>query len=513
MTRRDSTLPKTIKQKLINQSKTSHSTGGGAPEMGFCAPKKAPTEIAIERVATTGDAFVHWSNLTRNAMEWGMYLWRFLLWALHDIILSIWGIRILALEPSVLPCRIIEEELMVALNNLDCIAITPSDLGHFIERMKTLSADQAAIWGKQPWEDICHFIEQHTPSNILEQLHKPKLKVKSEAEPEVAMTISSFQERVLKRIMSHGHKVEKVRLGSAAKIQIELRETLPQVWKNIREDYRTSKLHALIIGINDYPNLAKLKGAVADADEVAKLLESELKVPPAHIINLRDGAATRQNIIISIKSLQNNPQINRGDPILIYYAGHGGVKKATDLWMSKNGANTVQVIFPFDYDNKDDSPEPIECIPDRTIAGLLNDLSHEKGDNITMIFDSGHSASGTRMPTKPRKGVLGWRERSAEVKRDIPWDIDSDIVRPERGIVPPPKDNEIYHPNLPLCTNQTSHIHLAACGSEEKAYEENGRGVFTMALLKSIRANGFDKITYHSLIKSLPSLSRSVLRR
>ncbi|CAE6469513.1 unnamed protein product [Rhizoctonia solani] len=240
------------------------------------------------------------------------------------------------------------------------------------------------------------------------------------------------------------------------------------------ETNHTSKLRALIIGINEYrdPNIPKLKGAVADADEVAELLVSELKVSPDHIINLRDGAATRQTIIDSIKSLESNPQIEKGDPILIYYAGHGGVIKATDEWMKGNGAHIVQVIFPFDYvyDNKDDTSKPIECIPDRTIAGLLNDLSREKGDNITVIFDSCHSASGTREPAKPQKGVLDRRERSAEVKRDIPWSIDP-------------------------------------CGSEEKAYEENGRGVFTTALLKSIRAHGVDKITYHGLIKSLPSLS------
>ncbi|CAE6402008.1 unnamed protein product [Rhizoctonia solani] len=270
----------------------------------------------------------------------------------------------------------------------------------------------------------------------------------------------------------------------------------------------TSKLHALVIGINDYPNLSKLKGAVADADEFARLLDSDLKVPGDQIVNLRNETATRQGIINSIKQLRKNPHINYGDPILIYYAGHGGVRKATEKWKQEKGAHVVQVIFPFDYDVKtDDSSEPIECIPDRTIAGLLNDLSKEKGDNITVIFDSCHSASGTRDATRPKKGVLDRRGRSAEVKRDIPWDIDSEIVSPRLGLVPPPKKDEKRHTNLPLCANQTSHVHLAACGSEEKAYEEDGRGVFTVALLKSIRAHGVDKLTYHNLIKSLPSFS------
>ncbi|CAE6443807.1 unnamed protein product, partial [Rhizoctonia solani] len=102
------------------------------------------------------------------------------------------------------------------------------------------------------------------------------------------------------------------------------------------------------------------------------------------------------------------------------------------------------------------------------------------------------------------------RERSAEVKQDIPWNIDRDIVPPEVGLAPPLEKDEMRHTNLPMCVNQASHIHLAACGSEGKAWEEEGRGVFTMALLKSIRAHGVNKITYLDLIKSLPSLSGQI---
>ncbi|CAE6467036.1 unnamed protein product [Rhizoctonia solani] len=270
------------------------------------------------------------------------------------------------------------------------------------------------------------------------------------------------------------------------------------------------KLHALIIGINDYPKLPKLKGAVADADEIAKFLtsESELNVPRKQVVNLRNETATRRNIINQIKLLQTNPSIRYGDPILIYYAGHGGARGATDVWKEAKGAHMVQVIFPFDYDiTIDGSSDPIECIPDRTIAGLLNELAAAKGDNITVVFDSCHSASATRAHTKPSRGVLDRRERFAKVKRDIPWDIDSDIVRPELGIAPPTVMSDTRHTKLPLCVNQTSHIHLAACGSGERAWEEDGRGVFTVALLKSIRANGVDKISYYNLITSLPSLS------
>ncbi|QRW26007.1 ICE-like protease (caspase) p20 domain protein [Rhizoctonia solani] len=247
----------------------------------------------------------------------------------------------------------------------------------------------------------------------------------------------------------------------------------------------TSKLHALIIGINDYPNLSKLKGAVADADAFAEFLQSDLKVPAQQIVNLRDNAATRQAIIDSIMQLWSNPHINYGDPILIYYAGHGGARRATEQWKNE----------------KECSSEPILCIP--TGQSLAAERAfNQKGDNITVIFDSCHSASGGPGQAKEiRRG-----------QADIPWDIDSDIIDPKLGIVPPPKKDDKRHTNLPLCADQTSHVHLAACGSEEKAYEEDGRGVFTVALLKSIRAHGVDKLTYHNLVKSLPSFSRQVIQ-
>ncbi|CAE6457555.1 unnamed protein product [Rhizoctonia solani] len=272
----------------------------------------------------------------------------------------------------------------------------------------------------------------------------------------------------------------------------------------------TPKLHALIIGINAYPNLSNLGGAVADADEVANFLTSEsgLRVPPSQIINLRDTTGTRQKIIDSFRLLQETPSINRGDPILIYYAGHGGMRVATEEWVNEGGAHEVQVIFPYDYDVKVDvSSDPIQPIPDRTIAALLNELSEAKGDNITVIFDSCHSASATRYPSRPIKGVWYRRDRFEKVRQDIPWNIDSDIVNPLLGLAPSLQKDEIRHTDLPLCVNQTSYIHVAACGSKEQAWEEDGRGVFTMALLKCIRANGVDKITYHDLIKSIPILS------
>ncbi|KAF8607155.1 hypothetical protein BDV93DRAFT_520049 [Ceratobasidium sp. AG-I] len=268
-----------------------------------------------------------------------------------------------------------------------------------------------------------------------------------------------------------------------------------------------SKLFAVIIGINKYSKISSLTGAVADANEVSDFLTTDLKVPDSHIINLRNESASREAIIQALQSFKDDLRIHKGDPILIFYAGHGGLKKASQEWKDKHSSDEMQVIFPSDYNTEiPGSTEVVNCIPDRTIAALLNELAAAKGDNITVIFDSCHSASSNRGGDE--NDEIGRLARSADVDIEVPVDIDSDILSSRHSHKPDLELNGSRRPEPLLCTNQSSHIHFAACGSDEKAWEERGRGVFTVALLKTIRGNGIDKITYRNLMTSLPMLPK-----
>jgi hypothetical protein len=55
--------------------------------------------------------------------------------------------------------------------------------------------------------------------------------------------------------------------------------------------------------------------------------------------------------------------------------------KAPEEWVRRHGAIDVQVIFPFDY-GVEVAGSTVNCIPDKTIAVLLNELAAAKGDNI-----------------------------------------------------------------------------------------------------------------------------------
>jgi hypothetical protein len=51
-----------------------------------------------------------------------------------------------------------------------------------------------------------------------------------------------------------------------------------------------------------------------------------------------------------------------------------------------------------------------------------------------------------------------------------------------------------------------SHVLLAACGAKEIAYEDQGNGVFTAALLRLLSAVGAHNVTYANLLQRLPHL-------
>lgn len=101
---------------------------------------------------------------------------------------------------------------------------------------------------------------------------------------------------------------------------------------------------------------------------------------------------------------------------------------------------------------------------------------------------------------------MGRQARTPEIEFDIPCGTDEDILRPYSI---PEVNSAKRGAEMQLCIDQDSHIHLAACGSHQRAMEAGGRGVFTVALLEVIRQWGVDKITYGDLIRALPPMSGS----
>jgi hypothetical protein len=147
--------------------------------------------------------------------------------------------------------------------------------------------------------------------------------------------------------------------------------------------HRPPRLFALIIGINKYesPNIPNLFGAVPDADAVRDYLQKHLGVPSSQIRDFRDSEATRAAIIDGIEGFSLNDEIKKGDPILIYYAGHGGSADTPEGW---EGGSTgkIELLIPYDYSSSLEGGNYKHGIPDRVMKALLFHLAKEKGDNI-----------------------------------------------------------------------------------------------------------------------------------
>ncbi|KAI0312157.1 hypothetical protein OF83DRAFT_1087200 [Amylostereum chailletii] len=214
-------------------------------------------------------------------------------------------------------------------------------------------------------------------------------------------------------------------------------------------------------------------------------------------MTLRDKTATRARIIDALTTLKTDVRIRNGDPIFIYYAGHGTTAPTPERWEAGGADSEIQLIVPYDC-HTEVAGKVVQAIPDRTIGVLLQQLADEKGDNITVIFDCCHSGSGTRTdvwdPTRLARGF--------HLEEPLPEDIDEGILKDSqtgRGASVP---SGFAHAGL------RSHVLLAACGAEEVALEQKGRGIFTRALLRALSVVGADRMTYTDLMSRITDLPR-----
>lgn len=144
-------------------------------------------------------------------------------------------------------------------------------------------------------------------------------------------------------------------------------------------------LYVLLIGIDRYALPENnLHGAVADVNAVQTYLEQDLLVHPTQIRKLCDEEATRDRIIQALQDIQKDERIEKDDPILIYYAGHGGQKMAPEGWTPGEPDSFIQFLIPHDYGVSGE--DNIDAIPDRSVQFYINDIAQAKGNNIVSQF-------------------------------------------------------------------------------------------------------------------------------
>ena len=152
--------------------------------------------------------------------------------------------------------------------------------------------------------------------------------------------------------------------------------------KSYMEPRPNSRLFALVIGIGKYAlkQFSELPGAVPDANEVINWLIDDLNVPRNQVSLITNEAASRAGIISALEAFSLDDRIHQGDPIFIYYAGHGSSIPSPDDWECGGPGKKIQILVPQDY-----SPERgIHGIPDHALGWLIHRIAKKKGDNIVV---------------------------------------------------------------------------------------------------------------------------------
>ncbi len=204
---------------------------------------------------------------------------------------------------------------------------------------------------------------------------------------------------------------------------------------------------------------------------------------------------TRRNIIGTLVDLTNNPKINFGDIIIIYFSGNGKGFCDRIAYGTPYKVQYVDTIISIEND----------FISDREINSILTQISHKKGNRITLITDSNYAGSFLQLTSDDVQETLPsvFRQSPAISSKKILQTGDTVLkyFLGYQSIL-----SKDWHPDM------SSHVVLSSCRggfqrAKEKKFGSRYYGVFTEALVRTLRSEELtSKSTYVDLIDTLPRL-------
>ncbi|KAK0475671.1 caspase domain-containing protein [Armillaria luteobubalina] len=270
---------------------------------------------------------------------------------------------------------------------------------------------------------------------------------------------------------------------------------------------------AVLIGIDGYQS-TPLRGCVSDALLMEKYLKEEIGVPQERIqllVGSQDTSSedpsfpSRTNIVETLLSLVDNPQIEVGDNIIIYFSGHGSGYLPNEYYISDDEDSrilgglddSVEAICPIDRDTIDNSGLRVPDISDREINSIFQQISRSKGHRITFFLDACHSGTHVRCFPEPGTRTVPPLPR-ASLRRMLNM-ADENLSRY-------PSYKSILASDWK--PDMSSHVILAACKEYQTARETEGEtgynGIFTRAVIDALRSGNLsEESTYIDLLYSL----------
>ena len=144
---------------------------------------------------------------------------------------------------------------------------------------------------------------------------------------------------------------------------------------------------AVVIGINDYTNVPKLKYAVNDARAFYDHLTQYNNIPSENVTLLLDREANLRNLR-SVLGTQLKARAGKEDMVIIFFAGHGACERDES---SPDRDGLEKYFLPFDAD-----PEDLyaTALPMNEVSRILNRIHSER---LVFLSDACYSgASGGR---------------------------------------------------------------------------------------------------------------------
>ncbi len=196
---------------------------------------------------------------------------------------------------------------------------------------------------------------------------------------------------------------------------------------------------------------------------------------------------SRTNIVNVLYSLIDNVEIQRGDNIIIYYAGHGSSYNCSPecdgSTCLKADLCPIEAICPIDRDTRNTDGSWIPDISDRELNALFTQISRAKGHKITFLADC-YYAGGMSRGISPSTGTRAMPPTFYST-------VDDMLRAAHTRLQHLPRYRSVLSQNWQ--PDMSSHVTVAACQDYQTARESGGGG------------DGYDGEFTRSLVDALTS--------
>jgi hypothetical protein len=182
------------------------------------------------------------------------------------------------------------------------------------------------------------------------------------------------------------------------------------------------QIRALVVGIDNYMYVRRLKGAVADAND---LREALVNAGVTDIKVLIDQEATRPTLLAELDRLANGAQPK--DLVIISFAGHGTCRPESVKGTKPDGMDEAYVLQRFDPDSRAPNPDLIIGPEMKHYLGKLE----AKNIDVLFIADTCHGG-GLIRKVDPRAGELSYRTSPIGAAAEALLDVMSEPADAQR---------------------------------------------------------------------------------